>query len=34
MALTKNDAAVDRMCGSLREFAPKIPAWSAVTANR
>jgi len=26
----KNDAAVDRMCASIREFGFKIPAWFAV----
>ena len=29
----KNDAAVDRMCGSICEFGFKIRAWPGVTAK-
>jgi hypothetical protein len=29
----KNDAAVDRMCGSIREFGLKIPCSRAATAK-
>ena len=29
----KNDAAVDRMCGSIREFGFKIPVWCEATAK-
>ena len=29
----KNDGAVDRMCGSIREFGFKIPTWPAVMAR-
>ena len=29
----KNDSAVDRMCGSIREFGFKIPVWRAATAR-
>ena len=30
----KNDAAVDRMCGSIREFGLKIPVLSHVQRRR
>jgi hypothetical protein len=29
----KNDAAVDRMCSSIREFGFKFPSWHAATAK-
>jgi hypothetical protein len=29
----KNDAVVDRMCASIREFGFKIPVLAAVTAR-
>jgi hypothetical protein len=29
----KNDAAVDRMCGSIREYGFKVPCWRGAMAK-